>query len=122
MAEGTLIAESLRIDSPLSGLALEVTEICRRSFGALATAQPRTWTFIRFEIDDGAAAPLATALAGVLEDAGGWYCDFRTATETFVVFPRRVFRYPRGDLKRRAAAAEHARRIGIPEAQIDWPE
>ena len=122
MADGTLIAESLRLGAPLSGLALEVTEICRRSFDGLPAAQPGTWTFIQFTIDDDMATRFATTLADALDDTGGWYCDFRTSSETFVVFPGRVFRYPRGDADRRAAAADHARSIGIPEDQIDWPE
>ena len=122
MAEGTLIAESLRVDAPLRGPTLEVTEICRRSFDGLPASQPGTWTFVRFRIDDEDAAHFATILADALDDHGGWYCDFRTSAETFVVFPRRVFRYPRGDADQRAAAAEHARSIGIPEDQIDWPE
>ncbi len=122
MAEGTLIAESLRVDAPLRGLRLEVTEIRRRSFDGLPAAQPATWTFVEFQIDDDLAPHLAVTLAEVLDDAGGWYCDFRTSTETFVVFAQRVFRYPRGDADQRAAAAHHARSIGIPEAQIDWPE
>ena len=53
---------------------------------------------------------------------GHWYCDFRSDTETFVVFADRVFRYPRGGAEGRAQAAGYARTIGVPEAQIDWPE
>jgi hypothetical protein len=122
MAEGTLIAESLRLDAPLRGLRFEVTEIRRQSFDGLPAGQPDTWTFVEFQVDDDLAPHLAMTLADVLDDAGGWYCDLRTATDTFVVFPRRVFRYPRGDAEQRAVAERHARSIGIPEAQLDWPE
>jgi len=50
------------------------------------------------------------------------YCDFRTDDETFVVFSTRVFRYRRGDPAARELAAAHARAVGLPESQIDWPE
>ena len=67
-------------------------------------------------------AYLSTALSQALDETGGWYCDLRTAAETIVVFPGTVFRYERGERAGRVAAAAHAREIGIPEAQIDWPE
>jgi len=57
-----------------------------------------------------------------LDPTGGWYCDFRTSNETYVVFGGRVFHYSRGDRTRRSEAEEHARSVGVPEAQIDWPE
>jgi len=44
------------------------------------------------------------------------------ADETFVVFADRIFRYRRGDPAGRAAAERHGRSVGVPEAQLDWPE
>ena len=41
--------------------------------------------------------------------------------ETFVVFPGRIFRYPRGDDVGRAEAETHGRQLAIPESQLDWP-
>lgn len=51
----------------------------------------------------------------------GWYADFRSPTETFVVFPGRIFRYPRGEVTGRAAAEAHGRILGVPGSQLDWP-
>jgi hypothetical protein len=76
---------------------------------------------IVFEIDDHDAPEVASALADVLED-GGWYVDFHSPEETFVVFAGRVFRYRRGDERRRAEAEAYARARGVPQAQLDWPE
>jgi hypothetical protein len=76
---------------------------------------------IEFEIDDHDAPAVASALADVLED-GGWYVDFHSPEETFVVFAGRVFRYRRGDERRRAEAEAYARARGVPQAQLDWPE
>ena len=119
---GTLIAESLRVGSSVEGLALTVRKISRADVGDVDAGQPLTWTFVEFEADDSDAERLADALSGVLETAGGWYCDFRNDQETFVVFSGRVFRYPRGDRARRSEAEEHGRSVGVPEAQLDWPE
>jgi hypothetical protein len=117
---GNLLAESLRKETPLDAVPLTVRRIWRADDGDPSANQPLTWTFIAFEIADDAAEPLAEALARVIEP-GPWYCDFRSEQETFVVFADRVFRYPRGDQSARQEAERHARSVGVPEAQIDWP-
>jgi hypothetical protein len=121
MLVGGLIAESLHVGSVLEGVTLRVTRISRADVGDLDAGQPLTWTFLDFEAADEEAERLARTLEGVLERNGGWYCDFRTDAESFVVFADRTFRYPRGDTVGRAAAADHARSVGVPEAQLDWP-
>ena len=123
MLRGTLIAESLRLDQPFDTDTLRVQSV--RRVGPLvgvAADQPDVWTFIEFTADDARGGTLADALAGALSPVGHWYCDFRTNAETFVVFAGLVFRYPRGDADGRAQAAGHARILGVPEEQIDWPE
>jgi hypothetical protein len=123
MARGALIAESLRLNTPLEELPLEVRRITRIGpLDNVSEAQPKVWTFIEFRVPDDQAPALADALATVLDAELGWYCDFRTEHETFVVFNGRIFRYARGDASGRAAAAAHARTVGVPEAQIDWTE
>ena len=82
---------------------------------------PSRWTLIEFEIDDHDAPELATALADVLDD-NGWYVDFHSSDETFVVFTGCVFRYRRGDHRGRAEAEAYARARGVPQGQLDWPE
>jgi hypothetical protein len=107
-------------------VALKVRQIRRGGPERLSAEQeavgiPLKWTLLEFEIDDGDALLLANALADVLDDTG-WYVDFRSDQETFVVFARQVFRYPRGDKIGRAEAESHGRSLGVPEAQLDWPE
>jgi hypothetical protein len=126
MAEGTLIAESLRVGAEVEGPALTVHMIMRVEPGTVSEEQaaggvPPRRTLLEFEVADEQAAPLARALAGAL-DPVGWYVDFHTGAETFVVFSERVFRYPRGDASGREQARAHGRSVGVPEAQLDWPE
>lgn len=120
-AAGTLIAESLRRDHPLECMVLRVGKITRADVGDTTAGQPLTWTLIEFEIDEGALDDLAAALSRSLEPSGGWYCDFRTGDETFVVFGGRIFRYRRGDEESRAEAEAYGRSVGVPDAQLDWP-
>ncbi len=119
---GGLIAESLRVGSVVEGVPLTVTRVSRADVGDVDASQPLTWTFLDFEADDECAEPLAELLSQVLEATGGWYCDFRSADTTFVVYAGRVFRYPRGDRGERAAAQDYGRAVGVPESQLDWPE
>jgi len=121
-ASGTLIAESLRVGSTLQGVRMAIDTIVRADCGDETAGQPRTWTLLEFRVDVDGLDTWAEKLSELLDDRLGWYCDFRTRDETFVVFSRKVFRYPRGDRTGRARAAEHARSVGVPEAQLDWPE
>jgi hypothetical protein len=121
-ASGALIAESLSKDKPLHGIDLHVRKISRGDVGDESVGQPLTWTFIEFEVDDTVVADLIEALSRSIDPSGGWYCDFRTDEETFVVFASRVFRYPRGVDKARAEAEAYGRSVGVPEVQLDWPE
>jgi hypothetical protein len=118
---GTLIAESLQVGAVLDAVALTTTKISRADLGDVQAGQPETWTFIEFEARDEDANRLADSLERSLRQTGGWYCDFRSDDETFVVFAGRTFRYPRGDPSSRAAAVEYGRSVGVPEAQLDWP-
>ena len=120
MIEGTLIAESMRVGAELGGVRLVCRKISRAAAGDVSAGQPELWTFIEFEADEQDAGALADTLAKVL-DQHGWYTDFRTAEETWVVFSGRVFRYRRGDGTGRAEAAAYGRSVGGPEHQLDWP-
>ena len=124
MATGTLIGESLRPGTTLDGVPLTVNRIERVepdniSAEQLASGIPRRWTLLFFEVADHAAPALADALAAILYEPG-WYVDFHTADESFVVFRDTVFRYATGDADGRAEAEAYASAHGVPDAQIDW--
>lgn len=120
MLEGVLIAESLRIGAELSGIPLQVTKIARIEVTTASADQPRQWTLLDFTAPEADAERLSRHMATCLAPTGGWYVDFHTAKETFVVFAGKTFRYPRGQAEGRQKAQEHGRSIGIPEPQLDW--
>jgi hypothetical protein len=119
---GTLIGESLRPGATLEGIPLTVSKIFRVALGDAGVGQPELWTVIEFVVAADSAAGLADVLSGVLSPDGGWYCDFRSAEQVFVVFGGRVFRYPRGNREARAAAEAYGRSAGVPDAQLDWAD
>jgi hypothetical protein len=122
MITGTLIAESLQVGAELGGVRLVVRKVRRADQGDTGVGQPEVWTLIEFEADEADAGALAAAFSEVLDQPGGWYVDFRTPAETFVVYSRRIFRYPRADASGRAEAAAYGRAVGVPEEQLDWPQ
>jgi hypothetical protein len=121
MIEGTLVAESLRPGTELGGMRLAVMKLSRVAAGDVSAGQPEVWTLIEFEAGEAAAERLAALLAEALDDKPGWYADFRTPHETWVVYRGRIFRYPRGDVAARAEAVAYGRSVGMPEEQLDWP-
>lgn len=121
MIEGTLIAESIRVGAKLDRVRLVTRRIHRAAAGDVSAGQPELWTFIEFETEEPAATALADALAQALDRRHGWYADFHTPEDTFVVYSSRVFRYPRGDGPGRAVAMAYGRAMGVPENQLDWP-
>ena len=120
MIDGTLIAESLRVGITLDDLRLTVRKVSRFQAGGTTPEQPGVWTVLQFEAAEEGAAELAQAFADVLAGPG-WYVNFQSPSESFVVFPGRIFRYPRGDASGRAAAEAYGRRLAIPGPQLDWP-
>jgi hypothetical protein len=120
MFTGALIMESVSAGTRLDDLSLVVRSIYRFRPESTTPDQPDTWSVVEFEVGDDDAPRVAEAFASVLSRPG-WYVDFRSPTETFVVFSGQVFRYPRGDAAGRAQAQAHGRSVGVPERQLDWP-
>lgn len=122
MIRGTIVSESLRVGAEISGIpGLTLLGLRRVAVASASADQPSRWTLIDFEAPDERAGALAEAFAAAL-DRPGWYVDFHTATDKYVVFDGRVCKYARGDAPGRAEAQAHALELGVPAAQIDWPE
>lgn len=120
-----LIAESLRVGAEPAGVPLRVTKTARVEVEDAAAGQPQRWTLLDFTAEEADAERLAERLAGCLAPDGGWYVNYTTAAEAFVVFAGEVFRCPRGQDRRgraegRRRVQDHARSLGIPETELDW--
>jgi hypothetical protein len=114
---GVLIKESLEDEAVLE--EINVTNSTEFEQPQPSPDQPSRWTLIWFEGSDREADPLAESLSRALKPRG-WYIDFSSSTHKFVVLPGRVFKYRLGDKDGEAAAKEFARRVGVPDRQLDW--
>src|ERR1700686_4722580 len=94
---GALIAESLVKGPSDRGFRPIGPQDCPGGRGRRDRwSTPHMDDIIEFDVDDWAVDQLAAPLTQALDPTIGWYCDYRTSDETFVVFAGRVFRYPRG--------------------------
>lgn len=119
--KGSVIGDSIRPGAELKPVGWNVTRVVRLDLTATAAAgQPREWTAIEFEGEDGQADALAQALASVLKRDGGWYADFRVSEDHVVVFADRIFRYRRDDRAARTEAVRYGESVGVPAHQLDW--
>jgi hypothetical protein len=98
---------------------LTFTSISRHDIEGVAAGQPPRWTIAEFVGDIPDPDDLAARFAHVL-DSPGWYIDFRNDDTVWVVFPRRVFTFARGDQEGRRSAVDYALDVGVPLSQTDW--
>src|SRR4051794_25017508 len=96
MIRGAIISESLLPGSKIEDHGLVITSLARYEVGEVPDWQPPVWTVIEFEGSDDRAEELAAQLASSL-GSPGWYANFYSDTESFVIFAGKVFRYARGD-------------------------
>ena len=118
---GAILAESLKAGTGFDGHGMRIIRCARYEVTGAADYQPPIWTLIEFEAAAGVSDALASELAGSLLSPG-WYANWNSDTEATVVFPGKVFRYPRGDQAGRAQAQAHGRSVGVPEPQLDWTD
>jgi hypothetical protein len=114
---GVLIKESLADEAVLRHV--KVTNTTDFDQPQPSPDQPGRWTLIWFEGSEGEADSLAESLSRALKPSG-WYVDFSTPTDKFVVLPGKVFKYRLGDKQGEEAAKEFARTVGVPDRQLDW--
>jgi hypothetical protein len=118
---GAILAESLKAGTGFDGHGMRIIRCARYEVTGAADYQPPIWTLIEFEAPAGVSDALASELAGSLLSPG-WYANWNSDTEATVVFPGRVFRYPRGNQAGRTEAQAHGRSVGVPEPQLDWTD
>ena len=119
---GAIVCESLRPGAVIEVSGLVTTKLSRYDIDDPAAGQPSRWTLLEFDGPADAAGVLADQLAAALLVEGGWYANFSTTSEVFIVYARMVFRYDRATASGRAGAEEYGRSMGVPEPQLDWAE
>jgi hypothetical protein len=118
---GVILAESLKPGTGFDGHGMRIIRCARYEVAGAADYQLPVWTSIEFEAPASSSDPLASELADSLLSPG-WYANWNSDAEATVVFPGKVFRYPRGDQAGRELAQAYGRSVGVPEPQLDWTD
>ena len=118
---GAILAESLSPGTGFDGHGMRVIRCARYEVTGTAEYQPPIWTLIEFEAPESSSDALASELADSLLSPG-WYANWNSDTVATVVFPCKIFRYPRGNQAGREEAQAHGRSVGVPEPQLDWTD
>ena len=116
---GLVLEESLKDKSVLDSVTVTKTETW--NVGNAEGDQPKVWHAISIEGPQTKASEIAKMLSQSLKSPG-WYTNLSTDSDFYVIFPDKVFKYPKGDQEKRSQAIEYGRKIGIPESQLDWSE
>ena len=119
MFTGVIIRESLRDPAVVNQLKITHEEV--ENIDNAAEGQSSTWHLLSVEVESEKIVEVTDAISKALKK-GKWYVDFSSDTEKVVVFPERVFRYPRGNAERRQQAVQYGRSLAIPESQLEWKE
>lgn len=119
MLKGLILKESLENTGVLDLVRITRTETWQVTNAA--SSQPVVWTALSFEAEQARAEAVAAQLSRALKPQG-WYVNASTAKHVYVIFPGRVFKYPKGNKAQREAAKQYGRSLAIPESQLDWSE
>ncbi len=119
MLTGLLLKESLQDESVLD--LVRVTNAETWNVTNAAPSQPQAWTAVRFEAEGLRADEIAAAFSHALKPEG-WYLNFSFDDKVYVIFPRKVFKYMRGNRRARQQAIHFGQALNIPESQLDWAE
>ncbi len=117
--KGVLLKESLADETVLD--LLKITKIEKWDVSNATKNQPKVWHAMWYEGESSQADKIADVLSKALKQ-GEWYTNFRAEDQVYVIFPRKVFVYTRGDETRREEAKEYGRSIQLDESQLDWTE
>ena len=119
MFRGLIIKESLADTSILSRLSIEKEESW--DIDNAVNGQAKHWHVVHVQLGEDHVGEVAEDLSQSLKN-GPWYVDLSDGKSVYVVFPRRVFLYEKGNTEERKRAEDFGRAIGIPESQLDWKE
>lgn len=112
-----MVAESLDVGAELSHLTL--IRLRRVPATTAVNGQAHIWTMLDISCAEQDVEQLVAQLEAALLD-GPWYSDLSGPDIRYVIFKGRTFRFAPSDDAGDDAARAYGRKLGIPDAQLDW--
>lgn len=115
--EGILIKESIDDETVLDYLNINKVEIWKTD------GVPRYWTALFFTSKQADFPQIISRAVISNEKSGGnWFVDFKAGNVKYIVFRNKILKYIIGNQKQKDEVCEACRQLGIPDAQMHWPE
>ncbi len=115
--EGLLIKESVTDDTIIDFLTVHKIELWNTG------GKPKYWTVLYFTSDKKDFPELIAKVMGSDPDKGGnWFVDFKGGNEKYIVFKDKILKYQIGNQVEKDYVCAECRKMGIPDAQINWSE
>lgn len=114
--EGILIKESVADDSIIDYLNVHKIELWK------AGGKPKYWTALYFTSDK---ADFPESISKVMLsdiDHGNWFVDFKNKNEKYIVFKDMILKYKIGNQAEKEYVCSKCRKMGISDAEMNWPE
>lgn len=114
--EGILIKESVTDDSIIDYLNVHKIELWN------AGGKPKYWTALFFTSDK---ADFPERISEVMlpgTDHGNWFVDFKKDNEKYIVFKDMILKYKIGNQAEKEYVCSECRKMGISDAEMNWPE
>ncbi len=114
--EGILIKESVTDDTILDHLNVHKIELWNTG------GKPKYWTALFFTSDkaDFPERISKVMLPGI--DNKYWFVDFKKDNEKYIVFKDKILKYKIGNQAEKEYVCSECRKMGISDAEMNWPE
>lgn len=114
--EGILIKESVADDTIIDYLNVHKIELWN------AGGKPKYWTALFFTSDK---ADFPERISKVMlpgTDHENWFVDFKKDNEKYIVFKDMILKYKIGNQADKEYVCSECRKMGISDAEMNWPE
>lgn len=115
--EGILIKESIDDEAIIDFLNIHKIELWNTG------GKPKYWTALFFTCERSDFPELASrVMISDPEIDANWFVDFKSENTKYIVFRNKVLQYQIGNQEEKDFVRNECRKMGITDAQMNWPE
>ena len=119
--KGTIIEESLENKEVLEKVRILSTNV-ESIEESHQTPWLKQWTLHKVEIEEDKAEEAAKGISKNIDSghSHSWYADYKNEKWHYIIFPHKIFKIARADVKGYSEAKKYGISLGIPPYQVDF--
>lgn len=115
--EGILIKESIDDETIIDFLNIHKIELWNTG------GKPKYWTALFFTCArDDFPELVSRVMISNPENDANWFVDFKSGNTKYIVFRNKILQYQIGNQEEKNFVCNECRKMGIADAQMNWPE